>query len=139
MSLAPLLEAPIIVQIHALAAAAALILGTVQLAAPKGGAAHKAVGAVWLLLMGAIAASSVFIGRPLQAGEPFWARFSPIHIFTVFTFVSLAIGLRLLLAGGPRLKHHSRPFIGLFVGGLIVAGGLALFPGRLMHEVVFGL
>ena len=29
-------------------------------------------------------------------------------------------------------------FIGLFIGGLMVAGGFTFMPGRLMHEVVFG-
>ena len=36
MSLAPLLNAPLVVQLHALAAMAALVLGIVQLVAPKG-------------------------------------------------------------------------------------------------------
>ena len=47
-------------------------------------------------------------------------------------------GVRLLLKGGATLKYHSRPFIGIFVGGLIIAGALAFLPGRIMNQVAFG-
>jgi uncharacterized membrane protein len=36
MSLAPLLSAPLVIQVHAFAAMAAFVLGVVQLAAPRG-------------------------------------------------------------------------------------------------------
>ena len=36
------------------------------------------------------------------------------------------------------MKFHSRPFRGMFIFGLIVAGALAFLPGRIMHEVAFG-
>ena len=42
------------------------------------------------------------------------------------------------MRGGPTLKYHARPFIGIFVGGLVIAGAFAFMPGRIMHEVVFG-
>jgi uncharacterized membrane protein len=44
MSLAPLLDAPAIIQIHALSAIAAFAVGVVQLAAPKGTFPHRVVG-----------------------------------------------------------------------------------------------
>jgi uncharacterized membrane protein len=28
--------------------------------------------------------------------------------------------------------------IGLYIGGILIAGGLAFMPGRIMHEMVFG-
>ena len=98
---------------------------------------HKTIGALWILLMAVIAGTSIFIGRPVAAGDPFWARFTPIHIFTILTIASLYLGIRLLLSGGARMKHHARPFVGLFLGGLILAGALAFLPGRIMHQVVF--
>jgi uncharacterized membrane protein len=35
------------------------------------------------------------------------------------------------------IKAHRQSMIGLFVGGLVLAGLLTLTPGRAMHEVVF--
>ncbi len=138
MTLEPLLEAPPIIQVHAFAAMAAFPLGMLQLIAPKGTLTHKTMGLAWIVLMAAIGISSAFIYRPTEPDDPFWARFSPIHLFTLMTAWALLQGGYLLLRGGPGMKFHSRPFIGLFIGGLIVAGALAFLPGRIMHQVAFG-
>lgn len=138
MSLEPLLQAPLIVQIHAFSAMAAFALGLIQIAAPKGTLPHKAVGALWIVLMTAITVSAAFIYRPGTEGLPFWQRLSIIHIFIPITAFGIVSGLRLLARGGPALKRHSWPFISVFAGGLIVAGALAFLPGRIMHQVVFG-
>ncbi len=138
MSLQPLLDAPWVVQIHAFGAIAAILLGAVQFAAPKGTLPHKLIGVVWLLLMSAIAISSIFIRPSLYPGLPLVKWFSWIHLFTVMTAFGIISGMMLLLKGGPTLKHHARPFIGIFIGGLIIAGAFAFMPGRIMHQVVFG-
>ena len=134
----PLLEAPWVIQAHAYAAAAAFLLGAVQLAAPKGTLPHKALGVVWIVLMAVITISSIFVRPAVYPGLPLAKWFSWIHLFTIFTAYGIIVGVRLLLKGGPTLKYHSRPFIGMFIGGLIVAGALAFLPGRIMHAVVFG-
>lgn len=138
MSLGPLLAASPVIQAHACAAMAAFLLGVVQFLAPKGTLPHKALGAVWIVLMLIVAGTSVFIQHPVGPGDPFYARFSFIHLFTLLTAYGLVHGVYFLLRGGARLKFHSRPFAGLFIGGLMVAGALAFAPGRIMHEVVFG-
>ncbi len=138
MSWTPLLEAPAVIQIHAFGAMAAIILGVVQIVAPKGTLPHRAIGAVWLALMAVIAVSSIFVRPALIEGLALREWFSPIHLFTLLTFYALGQGIYLLARGGAGLKYHSRPFIGLFIGGLVVAGVLAFLPGRIMHHVAFG-
>lgn len=138
MSLQPLLDAPWVIQAHAFGAMVAFILGAIQLVAPKGTLPHKTLGVIWLLLMGEIAVSSIFVRPSLFSDLPITQWFSWIHIFTVITFYAIVQGTFLLLRGGPTLKYHSRPFIGMFVGGLVVAGALAFLPGRIMHQVAFG-
>ena len=56
MSLAPLLQAPGVIQIHAFAAMAAFALGIFQLAAPKGTLRHRATGWIWVVIMTVLAA-----------------------------------------------------------------------------------
>ena len=51
MALGPLLAAPLSVQIHAGAALSAVLLGIVQMNAPKGTVPHGALGYVWAALM----------------------------------------------------------------------------------------
>lgn len=138
MSWQPLLEAPLVIQIHAFGAMAAFLLGVIQIAAPKGTLPHKTIGVFWIAIMLAIAISSIFVRPSLHPDLPMTKWFSWIHLFTLLTFYALAQGLYLLLRGRPALKYHSRPFIGLFIGGLIVAGVLSFLPGRIMHQVVFG-
>jgi len=48
MTLAPLLNAPFVIQIHALAAIAAFAVGLVQLTAPKGTIPHRLIGWSWV-------------------------------------------------------------------------------------------
>ena len=138
MSLDPLLEAPWVIQVHAFAAIAAFFLGIVQFTAPKGTLPHRTLGVVWVLLMTAVAVSSIFVRPSIQPGLPLAQWFSPIHIFTILTVSGLVGGVRHLARGGPNLKRHKGPFIGMFLGGLVLAGAFAFYPGRIMHEVVFG-
>ncbi len=138
MSLQPLLDAPLVIQIHVFGAITAFLLGAVQFAAPKGTLPHKTLGAVWLLLMTTIAVSSIFIRPSLFPGLPITQWFSFIHIFTVLTIWGVVQGSYFLLRGGPGLKNHRQSFTGIFVGGLVIAGAFAFLPGRIMNAVAFG-
>ena len=138
MSLEPLLSAPWVIQIHAFSAMAAFLLGIVQFAAPKGTLPHKSLGLVWIALMAAISVSSIFIRPSIAPGLPIWKWFSPIHIFTVLTFIGIFQGVQFLLKGGDTIKIHARAFRNIFIGGLVIAGAFAFLPGRIMNDVAFG-
>jgi uncharacterized membrane protein len=131
MTLAPLLNAAPVIQVHAFAAMAALVLGVVQLTAPKGTLPHRTIGLIWALLMLAIVVSSFFIHeiRP-------WGPFSPIHLLSIFTLVMLPLAL--WHAHRHRVRPHRNAMLGLFFGALVIAGGFTFIPGRIMHAVAFG-
>lgn len=131
MSLTPLIEAPLPVQIHAAAAIAALFLGAVVLFRRKGTPLHKAMGRVWVALMLVAAGSSIFINDIRLIGP-----FSPIHIFSVMTFVGVAQGIIEIRRGN--LRAHRAAMQGLYFFALIIAGAFTLLPGRRMHDVLFG-
>ena len=139
MTLEPLLSAPLVIQIHAVSAVAAFVIGTIQFTAPKGTIPHRAFGVLWMTLMASAAASASFIlhGEP---GDPIWKRVSPIHLFIPLTIWSLIEGSYLLIRGKRAGKtHHHRPFLGAYIGGLVIAGVLAfVLPGRIMNQVIFG-
>jgi uncharacterized membrane protein len=133
MSLAPLLEAPAAIQIHAFSAMSAFALGIVQLAAPKGTLPHRTIGFVWVALMLAIAVSSFWIHGQ---GFRLWGPWSPIHLLSIFTLVALPIAV--WHAHTHRVRGHKFWMIGLFAGALVIAGIFTFVPGRIMHDVVFG-
>lgn len=131
MTLDPLLAAPLLIQIHAIAALSAFALGTFQLAAPKGTSRHRLTGWIWVGLMATIVLTSFGI-HEIRA----WGAWSWIHLLSIFTAVMLPVGV--LHARGHRVKQHRVTMIGLFLGALLVAGAFTLAPGRIMHDVVFG-
>jgi len=131
MSLAPLLQAQPVIQIHAFAAMGAFALGVVQFAAPKGTLPHRTVGWIWVTLMVVIAASSFFIHGLKLIGP-----FSPIHLLSIFTLVMLPLAV--LHARRHNVKEHRGAMIGIFVGALVIAGAFTFVPGRIMYAVGFG-
>lgn len=131
MSLAPLLAASPAIQVHAAAAIAALGLGAVQLAAPKGTIPHRMVGWTWVTLMALIAISSFFIHTICTLGS-----FSWIHLLSIFTLVMLPLGV--WRAHRHQVQAHRKTMIALYAGALILAGIFTLIPGRIMSDVVFG-
>jgi uncharacterized membrane protein len=131
MSLAPLLNASPTIQIHAFAAMAALAIGAVQFSAPKGTLPHRAIGAVWVLLMLVVCISSFFIHT-----IRLWGPWSPIHLLSIFTLGSLPLAV--LYAHRHDVAHHRVAMISIYTGGLVIAGLFTFVPGRIMHAVLFG-
>jgi uncharacterized membrane protein len=131
MSLAPLLDAPSAIPLHAFAAMAAFALGIVQLAAPKGTLPHRTVGWVWVILMMTVALSSFWIHQIRLFGP--W---SPIHLLSIFTPIMLVLGV--WYARQHKVRGHRITMISIFCGALVVAGLFTFVPGRIMHAVVFG-
>ncbi|MBY0298227.1 MAG: DUF2306 domain-containing protein [Methylobacterium sp.] len=131
MTLAPLLAASPVIQLHVAAAVGALVLGLAQFAIRRGTPRHRLVGRLWVGLMAAVALTSFGISGLRQVGP-----FSWIHGLSVATLVLLWLAVR--YARTRRVAAHRWAMIGLFAGGLVITGLFTLLPGRLMHTVLFG-
>ena len=131
MFLEPLLAAKPIIVFHALVALSAFLIGLVQFAGPKGTTMHRVVGWSWVLLLMSVAASSFWIQGLRQIGP-----FSWIHSLSIYVLVSIPFAV--LHARRHNVQAHKKAMIGIFLGALVIAGLLTLYPGRIMHEVVFG-
>ena len=118
-------------QAHALAALAALALGTVQFAGRKGNGRHRTLGWIWVVLLAVVALSSFGITDFRQFGP-----FSAIHGLSIL--VLLLLPRAVLRARARRIESHRWSMIGLYVGALLIAGAFTLTPGRIMHRVLFG-
>jgi len=116
------------VQIHVVAALIALVLGVVMFSRRKGGKAHKNLGKFWVVMMVVVALSSFFINL-LRV----WGPFSPIHLLSVFTLGSLVWAVYMIRKGN--IQAHEMTMKGLFVGGLLVAGGLTFSRDLLMNRI----
>jgi uncharacterized membrane protein len=131
MDTAALTTASPIIQAHAYAAFAAIGLGAVQFALPKGTSAHRTLGRSFVALMLAVAGSSMFIHTIRTFGP-----FSAIHLLSIFTLG--VVPLAVLAARRGRIGDHARAMRLIYGLALILTGFFTLWPGRIMHRVVFG-
>ncbi|TPJ53991.1 MULTISPECIES: DUF2306 domain-containing protein [unclassified Mesorhizobium] len=132
MSLGPLLSARSPIPWHAFAAFAALAIGGAQLALPKGTLRHRAMGYLWAALMLAVAISSFWIQQIRLIGP-----FSPIHLLSILVLVT--VPLAVWHARNHRVAKHRKAMIALYIFALVGAGVFTLVPGRILHDVVFGV
>ncbi|WP_439109318.1 DUF2306 domain-containing protein [Lentibacter sp.] len=129
MTIDPILNAPAEVQLHLLAALAALALTPVMLWRPKGTPRHKALGRIWVAAMALTAVSSFWVMEIRLIGP--W---SPIHILSLITLGSLFQAVR--AARARNIVAHKQYIFGAMMG-LLGAGLFTLAPGRILSDSLF--
>lgn len=131
LALEPLNASSLAVRLHVGSALAALIVGVIQLTGRKGSATHRQLGWLWCGLMISTALSSFAIVD--------WRNPQPTALILLLSFlVLIQVPLAIQMARRRRIEAHRKIMTGMFIGGLLVAGGFTLLPGRLMHTVLFG-
>lgn len=131
MSLEPLLQASLAIQVHAFAAMTAFVLGLVQIVGPKGTLPHRFVGWMWVVLMTVVAVTAFWIHELRMIGP--W---SPIHLLSFVTLGTLPF--MVMAARRHKVDAHRTAAFSLFFGALIIAGLFTFVPGRIMYEVIVG-
>lgn len=129
MNIAPVLNASAVIQLHLLAAVLALGLGAVQLVLAKGTLSHRRLGYVWTGMMAVVALSSFFIFE-LRV----WGPFSPIHLLSLFTLVTLYLAVQ--AARHNNVNRHQLMMRAMYIFALLLTGAFTFFPGRLLHQLV---
>lgn len=111
----------------------AFAIGTYMMFARKGDRFHRALGKGYMILMLITATISLFM--PAVVGARFLNHFGFIHLFSVLTIY--AVPQAYFAARSHNVTAHKSAMIGLYIGGLIIAGGFAFMPGRLLHTWFF--
>jgi uncharacterized membrane protein len=130
MTLAPLLDAPPVIQLHVAAALLSVVLGPVAIFRRSRDIVHRTAGRAWVLCMAVTAISSFWISE-----DPVIGRFSVIHILSVLTLYGLVSALRAIRAGDVAL--HGATMRALYAQALMLAGAFTFYPGRRMSEAFF--
>lgn len=119
------------IQFHLFTVVPTFFLGTWLLfLSKKGSPLHRKVGWVYLTLMTITAVAAAFV-QSLHPGH-----FSWIHIFVPLTLWGVFAAIWRIRKGD--VKGHQRAMLGVYFGGLIIAGALTFYPGRLMYRLFFG-
>ena len=111
----------------------AFAIGTYMILARKGSKNHRLLGKLYMLLMVATAIIALFINA--EVGPKFLGHFGFIHLFSVMVLYSVPTAY--FAAIRHDRKAHASNMIGLYIGGLLIAGGFTLMPGRLIHTWLF--
>ena len=128
MNIQPYLDASPAVQIHVAGGTLAFLLGFYLFVRRKGGRAHRIAGRIWIASMVVVSLTAIFINELRM-----WGPFSPLHLFVPVTLGSCWLAVWHIR--NRRVVAHAQTMVGLYLGGVIVAGGVTFLPGRPMHEV----
>lgn len=107
----------------------AFFIGTFLLLNQKGSSKHKMLGKFYMLLMLFTATVTLFMSA--EVGPTLLGHFGFIHLFALLVFYSVPAAYIAIRKGD--IKKHRMNMLGLYFGGLVIAGAFTFAPGRLLH------
>ncbi len=99
----------------------------------KGTTVHKRLGRAYAVLI--LVTAIVTLPMPAAVGPQFLGHFGFIHLFSVLVLVSVPVAIYSIRHGN--VVAHRRHMVGVYVGGVLIAGTFALMPGRLLYTWLF--
>ena len=120
--------------LHLATVVPAFVIGAFQLFRRKGTPGHKLLGKIYMVLM--LATGLITLAMPAEVGPRFLNHFGFIHAFSFLALYSVPAAYIAARRGNVRV--HRANVIGLYVGGILIAGAFAFSPGRMLHEWLFG-
>jgi uncharacterized membrane protein len=120
--------------LHLATVVPAFVIGAFQLLRRKGTPSHKLLGKIYMVLM--LATGFITLAMPAEVGPRFLNHFGFIHIFSLLALFN--VPLAYVAARRGNIQAHRGAMIGLYVGGILIAGAFAFSPGRMLHEWLFG-
>jgi len=112
----------------------AFLIGTYIMLTKKGSGQHKFLGRIYMVLMLFTALVTLFMSA--RVGPTLFNHFGFIHLLSVLVLYSVPSAYFAIKAGD--VKKHKTAMVGLYVGGMLVAGGFTLVPGRFLGDLLFG-
>ena len=107
----------------------AFLIGTYLLINRKGTPKHRLLGKVYMALMLITALTTLFMSA--EVGPVVFGHFGFIHLFSLLVLYSVPTAL--IAARNGNIKKHRASMVGLYIGGLLIAGSFTLMPGRMLH------
>ena len=123
-----------LVYLHLATVLPAFAIGAFQLIRRKGTPTHKLLGKIYMILM--LATGLITLAMPAEVGPRVLNHFGFIHLVSFLTLYNVPAAY--LAARRGNIRAHRANMIGLYVGGILIAGSFAFAPGRMLHEWLFG-
>ena len=119
--------------IHLATVLPCFLIGAWLLLRRKGTTVHKRLGRVYAMLI--FFTALVTFLMPAEVGPRLLNHFGFIHLFSVLVVVSVPMALYNIRHGN--VAAHRFHMVGVYAGGILIAGTFALMPGRLLHTWLF--
>lgn len=120
--------------LHLVTILPAFLIATWLLLRRKGTDNHRLLGKIYMILV--LFSAGLTLLMPARVGPTLFGHFGFIHGLSVMAFYSIFMGWRAIKA--KNVRRHKSAMVGLYVGGMLIAGGFTLMPGRMLHGWVFG-
>ena len=127
MNLSTIASAPQLHVVHGALALTSLVSGTVVMIIKKGTPRHMLLGRIFAGAMMATAITSFGIET---SGHLSW-----IHILSIVTLINIPAAIIMRRRGN--IRGHAIAMVSGYIG-LLIAGGFAAVPPRLLGQVLFG-
>ena len=111
----------------------AFLLGTILIVMRKGSPLHKALGRTYLVLM--LVTGIITLTMSAKVGPTFLGHFGFIHLTSIYTLYLVPSAYFAARRGNITL--HKLNMIGLYIGGILIAGTFAFMPGRMLNDFLF--
>ncbi len=121
--------------LHLVTVGPAALIGTYLFIRRKGTAKHRLLGKIYMALMFFTGLVTLFM--PAAIGTRWLGHFGFIHLFSLLTLY--AVPAAYFAARRGDIAAHKGPMIGLFIGGVLIAGTFAFMPGRTLHNWLFAV
>lgn len=105
------------------------LIGAWLLVRRKGTPVHKRLGRAYAVLI--LFTALVTLPMPAAVGPRLLNHFGFIHLFSLLVLFSVPAALYSIRRGN--VAAHRGHMVGVYVGGILIAGTFALMPGRLLH------
>lgn len=119
--------------IHLASVVPCFLIGAWLLARRKGTTVHKRLGRAYVVLI--LFTAIVTLPMPAEVGPRLLDHFGYIHLFSVLVLVSVPAAIYSIRRGN--VVAHRRNMVGVYVGGILIAGSFAFMPGRLLYGWLF--
>lgn len=122
-----------LVYMHLATVVPAFLIGTYLLLNLKGTTRHKGLGKLYMCLM--VVTAVIALIMPAHVGPAAFGHFGFIHLLCLVVLGSVAGALLAVRRGD--IAAHRNYMVGLYLGGIVIAGSFTLMPGRLIHGWLF--
>ncbi len=119
--------------VHLATVVPCFLIGAWLLLRRKGTTLHKRLGRAYAVLI--LVTAIVTLPMPAAVGPRLFDHFGFIHLFSLLVLCCVPAAIYSIRRGN--VAAHRGHMVGVYIGGILIAGTFALMPGRMLYGWLF--